>query len=174
MSDHFIVPWQFAESVIRLVANAPQTKVLRAHGSLIHENREWLLRHCDDKGILMIDTDIVFSPEDVSRLVETMKKTGAAIVSGCYKEGYPPHSFALRDMALNPMPQLQSLEPFEVGACGMGFCLIDRAAFDCSFEPDFKNHVGEDIAFCGRARAQGLKIFADPSVVVEHLRMLPV
>lgn len=174
ISDHFVVPWQFAESIIRYVTVNPEVSILRAHGSLIHENRAWLLKNCSDKGILMVDTDIVFSPQDIGKLIATALKTGAAVVSGVYKEGYPPHNFALRDLAGNPTPILPMLDPFEVGACGMGFCLIQREAFECSFEPDFAKHVGEDIAFCERVRAKGLKIIADPSVVVEHLRMLPV
>ena len=62
----------------------------------------------------------------------------------------------------------------EIAACGFGFCLIKceviktmRKRYKSLFEP-FKG-VGEDIAFCIRAKKCGYKIMIDRDVRLGHV-----
>lgn len=177
ISNHFSVPWQFAEAIIALIAKYPMIKVMRAHGSLIHENRNYLVKHCTTKYLLMIDTDIVFTTEDVVALMNTMEETRCDMVTGVYKEGYPPHSFALFDEDDKHVLVLPN-ELFKIGSCGMGFCLFNKKSMagEYPFDPimDSEKRYGEDLSFCIRAKRRGLSIICNPLVNVKHLRLKPV
>jgi GT2 family glycosyltransferase len=123
----------------------------------------------------MVDTDIVFVPDDVLQLMKTMQETGADIVTGLYKEGYPPHQWSIFDDKLGHPTEFGD-KPFEIGACGMGFCLMNKKAMticEKPFDPITENDVryGEDVSFCVRAKKKGLKIVCEPNVKVGHLRL---
>lgn len=177
ISNHFVVPWKFVQGIVRFISQFPENKIFHAHGSLIHENRNWLLEKCSTDMLLMIDTDIVFVPEDVLQLIATMRTTGADVVTGLYKEGYTPHQWAIFDDKLGHPIELPD-KPFEIGACGMGFCLINKKALvgkmrEKPFDPITDNDVrhGEDVSFCLRVKKLGFKIVCDPNVRVGHLRL---
>jgi hypothetical protein len=174
ISDHFTVPWQFAESLIKYISKYPGTPILRAHGSLIHENRNWLIKNTTADRLLMVDTDMVFEPTDVERLEEIMDITDAAVVGALYKSGYEPYKWN----AFWPnMERVETVpgEPFEAGGVGMGLTLIDKKAFggEALFDPIIDADVrhGEDISFCIRTREKGLKVLCDPGVTPGHLRL---
>lgn len=177
ISDHFSVPWGFAESVIRLLHKYPQTAVLKAHGSLIHDNRNWLVKNTTADRMLMVDTDMVFTPEMVEQIWETMDETGAGVVGGAYKSGYPPHPWNVFDSNLQNVSNLED-QPFEVGALGAGFMLISNKAMsgESPFDPiiDANERHGEDVSFCIRTRNRGMKVICDPKIQPQHLRLQPV
>lgn len=177
ISDHFSVPWGFAESVIRLTSKYPQIAILRAHGSLIHDNRNWLVKNTTADRMLMVDTDMVFTPEMVEKLWITMDETGADIVGGAYRSGYFPHKWNLFDQKVERVTSLPE-EPFEIGGTGMGFTLISKKAMqgESPFDPimDASIRHGEDVSFCQRAIKRGLKVICDPKVQPDHLRLQPV
>lgn len=65
---------------------------------------------------------------------------------------------------------------FEVGAVGMGCCLIRTSVFEKISWPWFhpaasidKRFSGEDIMFCNLARAAGFKVYADTNYCVSHI-----
>lgn len=177
ISDHFSVPWGFAESVIRLINHRPGTAVMKAHGSLIHDNRNWIVKNTSADRLLMVDTDMVFTPEDFERINKTMDETGADIVGAAYRSGYFPHKWNIFDTNLERIEALPE-EPFEVGGLGMGFTLINRKAMagEAPFDPimDANQRHGEDVSFCIRARDRGLLVLCDPKVLPDHLRLQPV
>jgi GT2 family glycosyltransferase len=175
ISDHFTTPWLFTKSLVGFISRYPDNKILTAHGSLIHDNRNYLYEKCQDDFLLMIDTDIVFDKEDPYRLFETMALTGADICTGVYREGYPPNNYALFDEKFEH-PKTLKKKPFEVHACGCGFILINLKKVrlgEKPFDPiiDAEVRHGEDISFCVRARNKGYKIVCDPNVKVGHLRL---
>ena len=72
------------------------------------------------------------------------------------------------------IPDGQSSGFGEIAACGLGFCLIKCSViktmfkyYKSLFEP--KWGVGEDIAFCMRARRLGYKTFIDRDVKLGHI-----
>lgn len=175
ISDHFTTPWLFTQSLVSFISGYPDNKILTAHGSLIHDNRNWLYERCADDYLLMVDTDIVFKKDDVMKLLNTMYETKADICTGVYREGYPPHSYALFQKDFTHPTVLED-NPFEVEACGCGFMLINMKTvrlgekpFDPIIDADVRH--GEDVSFCVRVKRKGLKIICDPSVQVGHLRL---
>ena len=79
----------------------------------------------------------------------------------------------------------QKFSPFEVEACGLGFVCIGQGVFESVERPWFKHIVqesssgsvqmlSEDLSFMMKVKAQGIPIFADPSVLVGHVKKMNV
>ena len=68
----------------------------------------------------------------------------------------------------------------EVDATGAGCLLFNMEVFDKVKWPWFKQDVrdgkpvGEDIYFCSRARAAGIRIWVDTSIEVGHLTSMQI
>lgn len=147
-------------------------------GSLVYDARNNLAKQAVDLGydlVLWTDSDMVFEPTAFANMFNVMYTTKADIVSAvCYKRIPPftPNVF-VRDeengqyYSLNEMPE----GPFEIDACGFGFVLMKtdvlRKMPDKPFNPF--NGIGEDIAFCERAKEQGISIVATKAVKVGHI-----
>lgn len=132
---------------------------------------------------LWLDSDMVFKPDLLLRLLEAREKTGAEIVTGVYYRRRAPYTPVLFDkLVINEKDQTADFsdfkeipkEPFEVGGCGLGCALIETgvfidvlAKFGNVFAPIGNN--GEDAAFCWRARECGNKIIAIPSIKLGHV-----
>lgn len=152
-------------------------------GSLIYDARDAIAHFAVDNGydyVLYVDADMVFSSDDLKRLVAH----DADIVSGryvtrrgenknvIYKKIITRRQFPYRAPQLITDDSTTGYAP--VSACGFGFCLIKCSViksmakhYKSLFEP-FKG-VGEDIAFCLRAKKCGYQIFTDRDVVLGHI-----
>ena len=173
------------KTVISLLQTAQKGVVepLMVEGSLIYDARETIAKFAIQKNydyVLYVDSDMVFTAEDVKKLVSH----DADICSGLYvsrrgenkniiyrevitRRRFPKRSAKLIHDTLNSGYG-------EIAACGFGFCLIKTSViksmygkYKALFEP-FKG-VGEDIAFCIRARQCGYKIFTDRDVKLGHI-----
>lgn len=132
---------------------------------------------------LWLDSDMVFPPDILIRLLETQKETGADIVTGVYyrrKGSYAPVLFNRLDINEDSQTakftEFQEIpdKPFEIGGCGFGAVLVSTGALmDVSakygnlFAPIGNN--GEDVSFCWRARMCGNNIIADPRIPIGHV-----
>lgn len=58
---------------------------------------------------------------------------------------------------------------YEVGGCGLHFCLINRRIFEEIRPPWFKGKAGEDFYFCRKVTGAGYKIHVDLSVHTGHI-----
>lgn len=136
------------------------------------------------KKLMFIDSDIEFSPEDVSRLWNM----DAPVAVGLYpmKRKDLPLSAWRNGQLIRKLPK----ETFEVDYAGTGFMMIDRSVFEemkdayperlheegnvgsCFswFDPrvDDGIYLSEDYAFCKDWRDIGGKILADPSIKLIH------
>lgn len=167
-----------------------------ADSALVHRNRNHLFREAYNEkadNLLFIDTDIVWNPEDIEKLISLDKD----IVSGVYKSRRPlqdienaPVVFGKDDAGkLRVYEELPNI-PFKTEAVGMGFCLIKRNVIETITDKipelglpfDFihvdkmnqehnpeSNLAGEDISFCYRAKKAGFDIWVEPGVTVGHL-----
>ena len=149
-------------------------------GSLIYQARNNLVKqaiNAEVDRILWLDSDMVFRP-DIMRRLEAANKE---FVTGLYFRRVPPFTPVLFD-------ELDVLEDgsctwsefdeipdklFKVGGCGFGGVLTSMEVimsvqnkFGNCFAPI--NGVGEDLAFCWRARQCGFDIWCDPSVELGH------
>lgn len=128
--------------------------------------------------VLWLDSDMVFEPDTLVRLLQDEKD----IVTGIYFRRVKPYSPVLyENLEIRQTECIFSgvekypAEMFEVAGAGLGCMLMrtdvlkDIEATDGPvwFAPI--GNVGEDLAFCIRARKLGYKVFCDPSVKLGHV-----
>lgn len=157
----------------------------------------WWAETADDV-FLMLDDDIIFSPEDAHRLVE-LCRNGHDIVCAAYPVRDGGH-VALRGYGKEPFTFGGGLDPVEIRYASTGFLAVHRRVLDAliqklplchanqqwSFWPlfDFKtiedepagghNYLSEDWNFCDMALDAGFKVWLDPSIRIQHLGMVPI
>lgn len=182
------LPAQFAHSLASLTSYGiedVQISVWFNLGSLIYTSRDQIAKRAlsDEADLVMwFDSDMVFNPDTLIRMLKLID-AGADIVTGVYYRRTPPFSPTIfKTMEIDYEKQTAEwtefdeipAEPFEVAACGFG-CVLMRtevfvavfAKFGYMFTPI--GNVGEDIAFCWRARQVGYKVIADPSIKLGHV-----
>lgn len=186
--DH--VPAKFCAS-LAMLKHVGSCRIAMQPGSLIYTARQTLAAFATSLGtdyIAWFDSDMVFPPDTLERLFDTMDRTGADMVTGLYFRRVPPYSPVLFDkLDIDPEtgscawsgPEEIPAEPFEVAACGFGcvlmktdVCRAVQVEFDSMFAPIANN--GEDIAFCWRARQCGYKIICDPAIELGHVGQIAV
>lgn len=153
-------------------------------GSLIYAARNDLATmalqsECDY--VFWLDADMVFKPDTLIRMMDTLQKNNLDILTGLYFRRVPPYTPVLFDkLDMNgdvcEWSEFKEIPEglFEVGGCGFGCVLMKTDVFfdvqskhGNMFAPIANN--GEDIAFCWRARNCGYKIVCDPSVICGHV-----
>lgn len=181
------LPAQFAHSLATLTSYGipdVEISVWFNLGSLIYTSRDEIAKRAllDEADMVMwFDSDMVFNPDTMARLMKYMDDYD--MVTGVYYRRKPPFSPTIfKTMEINLEDQSATWEefdevpgePFEVAACGFGCVLMKTevfvsvfAKFGFMFSPI--GNVGEDIAFCWRARQCGYKILADPSIGLGHV-----
>ena len=154
-------------------------------GSLIYTSRNSLATKAiqmDADYVFWLDSDMVFEPDTLDRLMKTLTENDLDIVTGLYFRRVPPYSPVLFDMlsmkrdAICEWTEFKEIPNhlFEVGGCGFGCVLMKtdpffdiQAKFGNMFAPI--GNTGEDLAFCWRARECGFKIWCDPSIICGHV-----
>lgn len=183
------VPAKFAYSLamLRKVGECALTFEI---GSLIYTSRDNIAKKAlsmDADFILWLDSDMEFAPDLLERLMAHMEKDESVdMVTGLYFRRVPPFTPVLfdrldvekrgdRDVCLwTEYKKLPKKKPFEVGGCGFG-CVLMRTDVILNVQGKFGRmftpmaSVGEDLAFCWRARQCGHKIICDPAVTCGHV-----
>jgi len=183
------LPAQFAHSLAVLTSYGIEDVAISVWfnlGSLVYTSRDEIAKRAlmDEADLVMwFDSDMIFNGDTLKRMLETMDNGNHDMVTGIYYRRKPPFSPTIfQTMDINPETQEAKWtefeeipeEPFEVEACGFGCVLMKTemfvsvfAKFGYMFTPI--GNVGEDIAFCWRARQCGYKIVADPSIPLGHV-----
>lgn len=177
------VPVPFCQSLALLKSVEDCTLAMKA-GSLIYAARNDLATRAiqmDADYVFWLDSDMVFQPDTLERMMKTIRENDIDILTGLYFRRVAPYSPVLFDKLeihgqecewseFNTIPD--SL--FPVGGCGFGCVLMKtdvffdvQSKFGNMFAPIGNN--GEDVAFCWRARECGYTIICDPSVVCGHV-----
>jgi len=172
--------------------------VLEGAGLYIEDNRHWLawrfLNEQTAPWLLMIDSDISFKPDLLDQLLDAAHSSGAKVLSG----NVPLDVFSTVAFYSTPQPgvfaPLSMLPPekvFEADAAGTAIMLIHRDVLQAIREREgecwFYRHkveveergdypyrhfvnLGEDIAFCLRARDAGFSTWVVQGLtgVVHH------
>ena len=111
--------------------------------------------------VLFVDEDIGFEPD----IVRTMFGRRQPIVACNYRIRFDHFGFAAVSPDMNEriptLPESTGLQ--DIGFCGFGFCLIERAVFDAlpqpwfpqHWHPESGTHTTEDVAFFLNARTAG-------------------
>ena len=154
-------------------------------GSLIYTSRNTLATRAiqtEADYVLWLDSDMVFEPDLLERLMKTLTENDLDIVTGLYFRRVPPYSPVLfKDLTLirdtffewSEFKEVPS-DLFEVAGCGFGCVLMKTDAF-FDVQSKFGNmfapigNTGEDLAFCWRARECGYKVWCDPTIICGHV-----
>lgn len=177
------VPAPFCQSLAMLQKVGECSLVMKS-GSLIYTSRNELATTAISENfdyVFWLDSDMVFRPDTLIRMMDTLKKNDFDILTGLYFRRVPPYSPVLFDRLrligeAADFTEYKEIPEgiFEVGACGFGCVLMTTEVFMSvqakhghMFSPIGNN--GEDVSFCWRARDCGYKIYCDPSVICGHV-----
>lgn len=147
--------------------------------------------------IMWIDSDIVFTPEQVLTLMYKMEmNSNYKILSGLYAmeggkqfacvknmdEEYFKKNGTFDFITVSEWDKIKNMEPFQVDYNGMGFMIVRKGVYETLkypwFEPKFFEYIkdgklirdfcSEDVGFCLRAKENGILVHLDPSIRVGH------
>ena len=156
-------------------------------GSLIYDSRNRLAEYAvriDADFILWLDSDMTFPPDVLERMLKVMDEhDDIDILSGLYfrrATPFTPVAFDALETDEKGELHFTNMDEVpdglrEVAGCGFG-CVLMKT--DCLFDIAGKegpvwfsplSNVGEDCAFCMRARKYGYKIYLDPSIEFGHM-----
>ena len=182
------VPAQFAHSLSILTSyGIPDTEISIWFnlGSLIYTSRNEIAKRALSDGadlVMWFDSDMIFNPDTMTRLLHIIDQ-GADMVTGIYYRRTKPYTPTIfKTMEIDDKTEEAKWtefeeipnEPFEVAGCGFG-CVLMRTEIFVAVFAKFGNmfspigNVGEDIAFCWRARQCGYQIIADPTIGLGHV-----
>lgn len=177
------VPTQFCQSLAMLKKEG-ECAIAFQMSSLIYMARNELAMKAIQMGadyIFWLDSDMVFEPDLMTRMFKTLEEKSADFVSGLYFKRFPPYepvAYSKFDIVNDEIVTEKMTEvPTEitsVGGVGFGCVLMSTAMalavfneYNTMFAPI--GNVGEDIAFCYRAKTLGYDILLDPSIRCGHV-----
>lgn len=177
------VPVHFCQSLAQLRKVDDCVLVMKS-GSLIYSARNDLATTAiktEADYVFWLDSDMVFKPDTLVRMMETVREKKLDILTGLYFRRVPPFSPVLFDR-LDMIGQVCKFSEFdkipddifEVGGCGFGCVLMNTGVF-LDVQSKYGNmfcpigNNSEDVAFCWRARECGYKIYCDPSILCGHV-----
>lgn len=176
------IPTKTVGSLLRTVDRGIIDAMI-VEGSLIYDARDDIARTAVDNDydyVLYVDSDMIFTPDDVKKLLSH----DVGICTGLYVTRHGENKNVIYSDIITRRrfpfraPKLihdNATTGYDtVAACGFGFCLIKVSVLKCMlkrykslFEP--KWGVGEDVAFCIRAKKCGFDIFTDRDVKLGHI-----
>lgn len=134
------------------------------------------------KKLLFVDDDIVFTYEDVERLM--CWSTEFPIVCGTYPTRQFPIKFFINFDEQNP--ELNEYGLLKIRGTGIGFTIIDRSVFEKMDVPEYKTDgkmiksyfrtevvdgkmYGEDMLFFQDCIKLGFDVWLDPMIHLQHM-----
>lgn len=179
-------PAPFAQSLSLIRKGDNEVAVAFQMGSLIYSSRNSLAINAmkaEYDYVFWLDSDMVFQQDILLRMIEVMDKNDLDFLTGLYYRRCVPFTPVLFSK-LDILPDIDGCEwdefkelpegLFEVAGCGFGCVLIKtdvlfdvQSKYGTMFNP--LSGMGEDIAFCWRARELGYKIYCDSSIELGHV-----
>lgn len=186
-----MVSARFAQSLSTLT-KVGECTVSFLMGSLVYDSRNRLAEYAiktEADYIMWFDSDMMFSPDTLVRMMKVLDEHPEVdILSGLYFRRSQPFTPVLfEELDINDKYEC-TFKDFdgipegltEIAGCGFGCVLMHT---DCLFDIGAKHgavwfspmgNVGEDCAFCVRARAEGYHIYVDPSIELGHVGVATV
>ena len=139
----------------------------------------WIVNYNYDY-LFAVDSDIAFAPDTLIKMLNH----NADMVSGIYIQRIPG-THTIEIMRKNQHGGVSHVDwndikesgLVEIDSCGFGCVLIKGEVFRSIPYPHFvyksaldHNHtISEDVYFCGQAKSRGFKIWADTSIICDHI-----
>jgi GT2 family glycosyltransferase len=162
----------------------PDFIYIHADNGSIHDLRNNIVEKAINEGcthLIMMDTDQVYHPDTIPRLLSH----NLPVVGALVHRRYPPFDSLMlkhsvvgeRTNRYDSIDEWEEGELVEVDATGGGCLMFNMEVFKKIPHPWFradKKGVGEDIGFCQDLKAAGYRIFVDTSVPAGHLTTMIV
>lgn len=182
-------PDDYIKSLVDMIiftqAKGHEVEFVNEHGGLFDARdrvcRKTMRKHFDY--MLQLDSDMTFPPDALCKLLERDKDviTGVYVGKG---ENHKPVLFTeLHKDDENSGPyglkhglnELMKDEVFEVKGCGAGFLLVKEHVIRIMLihkHEWFRPYagLGEDVSFCQRCTELGVKIYADRTIPMGHIK----
>ena len=182
-------PDDYIKSLVDMViftqARGHEIEYVNEHGGLFDARdrvcRKTMREHFDY--MLQLDSDMTFPPDALCKLLERDKDviTGVYVGKG---ENHKPVLFTeLHKDDENSGPyglkhglnELMKDEVFEVKGCGAGFLLVKEHVIRIMLihkHEWFRPYagLGEDVSFCQRCTELGVKVYADRTIPMGHIK----
>ncbi|NOR27606.1 MAG: glycosyltransferase [Lutibacter sp.] len=137
--------------------------------------------------IIMMDTDQVYDPETIEKLLGfVLSDEKYKVCGGKVHRRYPPFDhLCFRGIpgkyTLVNDKEIESGKVIEVDATGCGCILYDIEVFKKIEQPWFEfgktdenKDIGEDVNFCQKMKENGYKIYVDTSLDIKHMTTVEV
>jgi len=187
------VAQEWAASLRELLLKRPRfdEKVIAVRGVILFDNRNKVTRQFLDSGrkwLLMTDTDIVFTPEDVDALYDAAGRHGPGVYSGIVvslghtgiRPIYGDWSYAAQTCKFRKEPHPADAPDEPMAMVPTAFLLVHREVFEALGDDGWFDHLratdgskrifGEDIAFCLRTLEAGYPIYVVPKARPGHVK----
>lgn len=187
------VPTDFCMSLARMVQY--NTEYLCQSGEYIHLDvagtsyHAWARNGLADRMLgeflLMLDTDQIFEPDLLCRLLSLMNQSDIDVLTGIYRYKVPPYYPVIYHWDQKIGYRIISswdkdAELFEVGCAGAGCLLVRGKVFErirkelCEAPFDPIVPYSEDFSFFRRLRSLAIKAWCAPAIQTGHLVNQPV
>lgn len=121
--------------------------------------------------ILFIDTDMIFAPDTLQRMLAHDKD----IIACAYNKRRFPLESVVSPLDTSKVNHSLPSELFKAHSAGLGMMLIKVDVLTKMAYPFFDftyrdtKRIGEDVYFCEKARELGYDVWIDPTIPVNHL-----
>ena len=180
------ISWIFQSEYASIITNAREATITGSRNLEVFNPAPGKGQYTYDK-LFMIDSDIVWNPEQFLRLYASDKD----LISAVYFEAQGADAMVHRakndfkPMKREEIQLLQQLdEPIEVYGVGLGFMCVKSGVFESLKRPWFglgkviqevdgvvyELPLGEDLYFCEKVAEQGYQVYLDPQVIVGHVK----
>lgn len=180
---------KFTDSLAKLLiyeqSKLPRGKYIHYETATVswHElGRNQIVEKVQGDWLFMLDTDHVFAPDLLERLVRLKKKHKAQVISAAYQYKFPPHSPVANmweegpnGLKVVPIVDWQrSMDVIPVGSVGAGALLIDkkvltRIMLELNEKPfQITPGLSEDYSFCLRCKKLDIPVIWCPKVEAHH------
>jgi glycosyltransferase involved in cell wall biosynthesis len=130
--------------------------------------------------LFSVDSDIVLPKDTLTKMINHNKD----LVSGLYIQRKPGEHILeiyfpnqLGGVSNVPYDSIKNAGLIEIAGCGFGCVLVKSEVIRTIGYPQFvyksaldhNNTVSEDVYFCAKAKEKGFKLFADTSILCDHI-----
>ena len=185
--DYFVKSWDDMNEFNKkyLCKSEESIKKLVATVSWHSEARDQLVKDSVGDWLLMLDTDHMFAPDLLDRLLFYKRKYNCRVISGIYQYKFKPHSpvanlWGENNSVIPILDWPREEEILEVGPCGGGCLLVDRSVYKEIMEHfrtgpfSIIQGLSEDYSFFYRCKELGIKTYLAPKVECHHVIETPL